>query len=161
MGSYCSRRSATGSKGEEGLDGCRDLTSRDNVRETKLYFEVSLTYRRYGQTNCFVGPSINYGIFEASDSDLFLVTERSARNMAFQGIFDRPRGVYNQVIAVQGADLLGTRIRPPFGLAEEVYVLPMEGVLATKVRHDACVRERYSCRTGHRRRHIGSVRLPG
>lgn len=54
--------------------------------------------------------------------------------MAFQGLFDAPRGVYNKVADVVGADLIGTKVRPPFGVAKEVYVLPMEGVLATKVR---------------------------
>ncbi|KAK4687665.1 leucyl-tRNA synthetase, partial [Tremellales sp. Uapishka_1] len=86
----------------------------------------------YGQTNCFVGPTLNYALFEASDDDLFLITERSARNMAFQGTFDRPRGVLEKVIEVKGSELIGTKVNPPFGLAKEVYVLPMEGVLATK-----------------------------
>jgi leucyl-tRNA synthetase len=72
-------------------------------------------------------------LFEASDSELFLITERSARNMAFQGTFDRPRGVYEKVAAVKGADIIGTRVRPAFGFVQSVYVLPMEGVLATKV----------------------------
>lgn len=88
---------------------------------------------RYGQTNCFVGPTLNYGIFEASDSELFLVTDRAARNMAFQGTFERPRGVFKKVMDVKGADLVGTKVRPPFGIVKEVYVLPMEGVLAAKV----------------------------
>ncbi|WVQ82477.1 leucine-tRNA ligase [Cryptococcus sp. DSM 104549] len=86
----------------------------------------------YGQTNCFVGPTLKYGLFEASDNDLFLVTERAARNMAFQGTFDRPKGEFTKVADVTGAELLGTKVNPPFGLVKEVYVLPMEGVLATK-----------------------------
>lgn len=88
---------------------------------------------RYGQTNCFVGPNLTYGIFEASDTELFLVTDRSARNMSYQGIFDRERGVHKQLVQVRGSDLLGTKVVPPFGYAKEVYVLPMDGVLATKV----------------------------
>jgi len=53
--------------------------------------------------------------------------------MAYQGTFDRPRGVFNRVSEVKGSELLGTKVCPPFGLQKEVYVLPMEGVLATKV----------------------------
>ena len=94
---------------------------------------MSLTDPRYGQTNCFVGPTLSYGVFEASDSELFVVTDRAARNMAYQGTFSHSRGVINRVTELKGADLVGSRIRPPFGLLEEVYVLPMEGVLATKV----------------------------
>jgi leucyl-tRNA synthetase len=88
---------------------------------------------RYGQTNCFVGPTLKYGIFKASDDELFLVTARSARNMAYQGIFDGERGNCEQLAEFKGADILGTKVVPPFGVAKEVYVLPMDGVLATKV----------------------------
>lgn len=88
---------------------------------------------RYGQTNCFVGPTLTYGIFEASDTELYLITARSARNMAYQGIFDRERGVYNSLVEVVGSSIVGTKVAPPFGIAKEVYVLPMDGVLATKV----------------------------
>jgi leucyl-tRNA synthetase len=91
-----------------------------------------LTYR-YGQTNCFVGPNLKYGLFEVSDNELFLVTERAARNMAFQGTFDRPRGEFPKVADIKGCDVVGTKVKPPFGLAPEVYVLPMESVIATKV----------------------------
>lgn len=104
--------------------------------EGKKVWMVAATLRpetMYGQTNCFVGPNLKYGLFEASDNELFLVTERSARNMAFQGIFDRPKGACNKVADIMGSDLLGTKVNPPFGLVKEVYVLPMEGVLATKV----------------------------
>ncbi|RSH93027.1 cytosolic leucyl tRNA synthetase [Saitozyma podzolica] len=88
--------------------------------------------RKVFMTNCFVGPKLTYGIYEASDSELFLITDRAARNMAFQGTFDFDRGIYRNVIDISGADLIGTKVRPAFGLVEEVYVLPMEGVLATK-----------------------------
>jgi len=54
--------------------------------------------------------------------------------MAFQGTFGGSRGVFNNLADVKGADLVGTKVRPPFSLVKEVYVLPMEGVLATKVR---------------------------
>ncbi|ORX33463.1 leucine-tRNA ligase [Kockovaella imperatae] len=85
----------------------------------------------YGQTNCFVGPTLDYGLYEAG-SDLFLITDRAARNMAFQGTFGGERGEYKKVVDVKGEEVIGTKVRPPFGLVEEVYVLPMEGVLATK-----------------------------
>lgn len=101
----------------------------------KTVYMVAATLRpetMYGQTNCFVGPNLTYGIYEASDTELFLVTDRSARNMSFQGIFDRPRGVYEKLVDVKGSELIGTKVAPPNGVAKEVYVLPMDGVLATK-----------------------------
>lgn len=101
----------------------------------KKVFMVAATLRpetMYGQTNAFVGTGIEYGLYEAKEGEVWLVTERSARNMAFQGIFDGARGDLRKVASVKGADVIGTKIRPPFGIVPEVYVLPMEGVLATK-----------------------------
>lgn len=43
-------------------------------------------------------------------------------------------GGVKEMVEVSGADLLGTKVKPAFGLAPEVYVLPMDGVLSTKVR---------------------------
>lgn len=53
--------------------------------------------------------------------------------MSFQGTFDSARGVYTKVATIKGADVIGSKVRPAFGLVDTVYVLPMEGVLATKV----------------------------
>lgn len=104
--------------------------------EGKNVYMVAATLRpetMYGQTNCFVGPTLQYGIYEANDNDLFLITERAARNMAFQGCFDgRPEGVFKKVADIKGDTIVGTKVNPPFGIVPEVYVLPMEGVLATK-----------------------------
>lgn len=52
--------------------------------------------------------------------------------MAFQGI-STPRGEVNQIAEVDGAKIIGTKIKAPFAIHSEVYVLPMENVLATKV----------------------------
>ena len=101
----------------------------------KKVYAVAATLRpetMYGQTNCFVGPTLKYGVYEASDDELYIVTERAARNMAFQGTFKGDRGVYKKVADVEGSELLGTKVLPPNGLVKEVYILPMEGVLATK-----------------------------
>ncbi|PWZ02057.1 leucyl-tRNA synthetase [Testicularia cyperi] len=98
-----------------------------------VYF-VAATLRpetMYGQTNCYVGPTIDYGAFQINDTDVYICTERAARNMAFQGI-TKERGAVNCLATVKGAQLVGTKIKAPFGIVPEVYVLPMETVLATK-----------------------------
>lgn len=86
----------------------------------------------YGQTNCFVGTGITYGVYQASETEAYVISDRAARNMAFQGIFEE-RGKTVKLADVTGQDLVGTKVSPPFGFHKEVYVLPMEGVLATKV----------------------------
>jgi leucyl-tRNA synthetase len=88
---------------------------------------------RYGQTNCFVGTAIKYGVFAVGDNEAYVCTHRAARNMAFQGIIT-PRGEINQLLEIDGAKMVGTKINAPFAINPEVYVLPMENVLATKVR---------------------------
>ena len=40
-----------------------------------------------------------------------------------------PRNQVNQLVEVRGADLIGTKIKAPFAIHPEVYVLPMESVL--------------------------------
>lgn len=97
-------------------------------------FLVAATLRpetMYGQTNCFVGTGIKYGVFAMNDKEAFLCTLRAARNMAFQGL-TTPRGNVDQLVEISGDKLIGTRIKAPFSLNPEVYVLPMDNVLATK-----------------------------
>ncbi|KAJ6614647.1 hypothetical protein B0H10DRAFT_2263133 [Mycena sp. CBHHK59/15] len=97
-------------------------------------FLVAATLRpetMYGQTNCFVGTAIKYGIFAMSDTEAFVCTYRAARNMAFQGI-SKTRGDIHQLLEIDGAKLVGTRVKAPFAINPEVYVLPMDNVLPTK-----------------------------
>ncbi|CAG8724691.1 8001_t:CDS:1, partial [Scutellospora calospora] len=51
--------------------------------------------------------------------------------MAFQG-YSCERGIVHQLAKVEGAALIGTKVRAPLSKYEQVYVLPMENVLATK-----------------------------
>jgi hypothetical protein len=54
--------------------------------------------------------------------------------MTFQGIFD-VRGQVNQLAELEGAAIVGTKIKAPFSVYPEVHVLPMDNVLPTKVHH--------------------------
>ncbi|PWN51813.1 leucyl-tRNA synthetase [Violaceomyces palustris] len=106
----------------------------DPVVQGKKVFFVAATLRpetMYGQTNCYVGPAIDYGLFEINDTDVYVCTERAARNMAFQGT-TKERGQVKCLATVKGAQLIGTMIKAPLAHYEQVYVLPMETVLATK-----------------------------
>ncbi|KAI9760751.1 MAG: 2-isopropylmalate synthase [Chaenotheca gracillima] len=89
----------------------------------------------YGQTCCFVGPKITYGVYQVNENDFFIISERAARNMAFQGIPDvfSKFGEYTKVADVIGSALVGTLVVAPLSLHKEgVRVLPMETVLASK-----------------------------
>lgn len=52
--------------------------------------------------------------------------------MAFQGLFEE-EGKTKKLGEIVGADLVGTKINAPLSINKEVWVLPMDGVLATKV----------------------------
>ncbi|KAF9529079.1 hypothetical protein CPB83DRAFT_893789 [Crepidotus variabilis] len=97
-------------------------------------FLVAATLRpetMYGQTNCFVGTSIKYGVFAANDKEAYVCTLRAARSMAFQGIIT-PRGNIEKLAEIEGSRIVGTKIDAPFAINPQVYVLPMDNVIATK-----------------------------
>lgn len=105
------------------------------VPEGSDIFLVPATLRpetMYGQTCCFVGPKITYGLFKAGDRAYYVVTERAARNMAQQGILAE-EGVIEKAGEIQGADMVGTLVNAPMSCHKTgVRVLPMETVLPTK-----------------------------
>ncbi|KAF2190873.1 leucyl-tRNA synthetase [Zopfia rhizophila CBS 207.26] len=87
----------------------------------------------YGQTCCFVGPHLDYGVFKVSETEYFVCSERAARNMSFQpGIFPE-WGVYPQIAGFKGKDVIGTVVNAPLSVhTEGVRILPMETVKDTK-----------------------------
>lgn len=101
---------------------------------SSVYF-VPATLRpetMYGQTCCFVGPRIRYGIFQASEREYFFISERAARNMAFQNIFE-DWGKYPQILALEGSEVVGTLVHAPLSVHQEgIRILPMDTVKATK-----------------------------
>ncbi|KAF1948414.1 leucyl-tRNA synthetase [Byssothecium circinans] len=102
--------------------------------DAKVYF-IPATLRpetMYGQTSCFVGPSLEYGVFHVSGSEYFVSSVRSARNMAFQGIFPK-WSEFPQVATVTGKDVIGTLVDAPLSVHKDgVRILPMETVKDTK-----------------------------
>ncbi|KAF2668860.1 leucyl-tRNA synthetase [Microthyrium microscopicum] len=85
----------------------------------------------YGQTNVFVSPKITYGIFKVSDDEYYLITNRGARNMAYQSIFPK-WGEFPKVADISGGDVVGTLIEAPLSARKEVYVVPMDTIKDSK-----------------------------
>lgn len=107
----------------------------DKIPEGANAFFVPATLRpetMYGQNCCFVGPKITYGVYKVSEKEYYIITERAARNMAYQGVFPE-NGVYEKVAEVVGADCVGTLVHAPLSIhAEGIRILPMDSVLPTK-----------------------------
>ncbi|KAJ1517056.1 cytosolic leucyl tRNA synthetase, partial [Coelomomyces lativittatus] len=102
----------------------------------KQIFLIAATLRpetMFGQTNCYVGSNITYGVYAAhKENELFIVTEHAARNMSFQGLLGEKKGVWTSLANVQGKELLGCAVVAPFSPYPHVFVLPLEHVIQTK-----------------------------
>ena len=145
---------------------CKGSLDIDGKLGGRKAFLVAATLRpetMYGQTYCFVGPDLKYGVFAVNDKEAHVCTLRATRNMAFQGTFD-VQGQVNTLFELLGKDIVGTKIKAPFSINPEVYVLPMESVLATKVRYlkpvyCLCYKSK-SRSSGYRCRYFRPFRLP-
>ncbi|KAH0486090.1 MAG: hypothetical protein KVP17_004912, partial [Porospora cf. gigantea B] len=128
--------------------------------EGKNVYFVCATLRpetMYGQTNCYVQPEGEYGVYPAFDKpmsipqgytvnahvrpaeeaemlpDVFICADRCARNMGFQGIIPVDEAFApHQLRTVSGMDLIGTQVSAPLSQYDSVRVLPMLGVSMTK-----------------------------
>jgi leucyl-tRNA synthetase len=111
-------------------------------KDANVYF-VPATLRpetMYGQTCCFVGPNIRYGIFKASSTEYYICTKRAAWNMCFQGHFfpddeskfPRDQKELSPEIDLPGSAFVGTLVNAPLSVHKSVRILPMETVSATK-----------------------------
>ncbi|KAI9493444.1 leucyl-tRNA synthetase [Zychaea mexicana] len=115
-------------------DKAREVLGQVKELEGKTVHLVAATLRpetMYGQTNCFVGNDITYGVYNVNDKEAFLCTERAARNMAHQKIFAQ-EGVINKLAELKGDAVVGTKIKAPLSIYDHVFVLPMDNVLSTK-----------------------------
>ncbi|KAK1788006.1 hypothetical protein P4O66_016482, partial [Electrophorus voltai] len=93
----------------------------------KSVFLVAATLRpetMFGQTNCWIRPDMKYIAFETASSDVFICTQRAARNMAYQG-FTKENGVVPVIIQIMGQDILGCALSAPLTFYKTIYALPM------------------------------------
>nr|XP_045745492.1 leucine--tRNA ligase, cytoplasmic [Mirounga angustirostris] len=93
----------------------------------KNIFLVAATLRpetMFGQTNCWVRPDMKYIGFETVKGDIFICTQRAARNMSYQG-FTKHNGVVPVVKELMGEEILGASLSAPLTSNKVIYVLPM------------------------------------
>lgn len=85
----------------------------------------------YGQTNCYILPSGIYGAFEMKNDEVFICSERSAKNMSFQGLTLKDREIH-KITDVQGTDIIGLAVKAPLSAYEKVYAIPMLSISMDK-----------------------------
>lgn len=78
----------------------------------------------YGQTNCWVHPTITYIAWETKSGEVYVTTTRAARNMSYQGMTSK-EGEVKVLAKIPGQDLLGVRLAAPLAKYEVIYTLPM------------------------------------
>ena len=104
------------------------------VLEGRKVFLAAATLRpetMYGQTNAWVLPEGKYGAFEINDTDVFIITERAALNLAYQK-FSRVPEKPTCLIQLTGNDLIGLPLKSPLAFNEIIYALPMLTILTDK-----------------------------
>ncbi|KAF1817626.1 leucyl-tRNA synthetase [Eremomyces bilateralis CBS 781.70] len=112
----------------------KDIVAGKVPENANVYF-LPATLRpetMYGQTCCFVGPKLDYGIFKVSETEYLFCSDKAARNMAFQSVFPE-WGVFPKVASLQGSDVVGTLVNAPLSVHKDgVRILPMDSVKDTK-----------------------------
>lgn len=104
------------------------------VLEGRKVFLAAATLRpetMYGQTNAWVLPDGKYGAFEINDTDVFIITERAALNLAYQRFSKVPEKP-TCLIQLTGNDLIGLPLKSPLAFNEIIYALPMLTILTDK-----------------------------
>jgi leucyl-tRNA synthetase len=102
--------------------------------EDKNVFLVAATLRpetMYGQTNCFILPEGEYGLFEMKSGDIFISSDRAAKNLSYQHM-TKEYGKVIKVATIKGSELIGCAIKAPLTSYEKVYVLPMMNISMKK-----------------------------
>ncbi|CAN1235730.1 Leucine--tRNA ligase, cytoplasmic [Linum perenne] len=85
----------------------------------------------YGQTNAWVLPEGEYGAFEINETDVFVITQRAALNLAYQNFSKVPQKP-TCLLELTGYDLIGLPLSSPLSCNKVIYALPMLTILTDK-----------------------------
>ncbi|KAF2295836.1 hypothetical protein GH714_034433 [Hevea brasiliensis] len=100
----------------------------------KKIFLAAATLRpetMYGQANAWVLPDGKYGAFEINETDVFILTERAALNLAYQN-FSRFPQKPSCLLELTGYELIGLHLKSPLSFNKIIYALPMLTILTDK-----------------------------
>lgn len=104
------------------------------VNDKKDVFLVAATLRpetMYGQTNCFVLPTGEYGVFELKTGELIVCSQSSADAMSYQELLKEDKKSV-PLFTLKGSDLIGVKVNAPFSFYKEVYCIPLLSISMTK-----------------------------
>jgi len=104
------------------------------LSENKKIFLVAATLRpetMYGQTNCYILPKGEYGLYEMANGEIYVTSEHAILNMAYQEKTKIPKKA-EPILKIKGEELIGVKISAPLSVHKEVYLFPMETISMTK-----------------------------
>ena len=104
------------------------------LSEDKKIFLVAATLRpetMYGQTNCYILPKGEYGLYEMANGEIYVTSEHAILNMAYQEKTKVPKKA-EPILKIKGEELIGVKISAPLSVHKEVYLFPMETISMTK-----------------------------
>ncbi|XP_017875830.1 leucine--tRNA ligase, cytoplasmic isoform X2 [Ceratina calcarata] len=93
----------------------------------KSVYLVAATLRpetMHGLTNCWVHPDMKYIAYTLANGDVYISTERAARNMSYQDFFAE-EGKIAIALKLTGKDILGLPLEVPLTSYKVIYTLPM------------------------------------
>ena len=104
------------------------------LAENKNIFLVAATLRpetMYGQTNCYILPKGEYGLYEMANGEIYVTSEHAILNMAYQEKTKIPKKA-EPLLKIKGEELIGVKICAPLSIHKEVYLFPMETISMSK-----------------------------
>ena len=104
------------------------------MKQGKKIFCVAATLRpetMYGQTNCFILPKGEYGLYEMNNGEIYLSSVHAMLNMAYQEKTKEPKKA-TPLFTIKGEELIGTKLKAPLSIYKEVYLFPMETISMNK-----------------------------
>ena len=111
-----------------------ELPEKLKFLEGKPVFLVAATLRpetMYGQTNCYILPTGRYGAYVMKNDDIFICSERSAKNLAFQDL-TKEFAILDCLAEIDGQDLLGVPLKSPLTSYEKIFLWPMLSISMDK-----------------------------
>ena len=104
------------------------------LAEKKDIYLVAATLRpetMYGQTNCYILPKGEYGLYEMANGEIYVTSEHAILNMAYQEKTKEPKKA-EPLCKLKGEELIGAKISAPLSIYKEVYLFPMETISMSK-----------------------------
>ena len=104
------------------------------IKEGKNIFLVAATLRpetMYGQTNCYILPNGEYGLYEMANGEFYFTSQHAILNLAYQDKTKEPKKA-DPILTIKGKELIGCKLNAPLSVHKEVYLFPMETISMKK-----------------------------